>query len=519
MCGFIGAPVDNFDATKPAVFPTNFPNEQFYMLASSTLTLPNGGKAVLNLGLEAAFLNQVQNGDQITFSRQRVFVTGGPANATLTFHEPFGDLTVDTDDTGRAHFTEDIAPSVGNFTTPLKGNVGPFLTWDTGTVKTPTGEYLGDPAQLHAITGSPLNYNKFGVDWTDGSKVETTDFTLQGKVSTNTGFDSTQAVATTDGKAIDVFASSLAGAGQLYVSADSAAGIPATPMASNGTAGAKSFYARVPVTGALPANVTLNNIGDAPTSTINVAVTKASPITVTDASYDGTTLHVTATSTNAASTLTVQGYSGSAATLAGGVADIPTTAPPANATVSDGSTSASAPVRITGGGMTPAGQPAGAALDRHGSGVHAAGQRCRRRRPVRQRCADRRCHPDGEGRRGGRSGGARHPRRPRRQWLHQRHELRVDVGERPEGHLHQRHHGEADGDAGALRRQRLHLGEHAQGCPDHRGGRAGDRGQRDHQERSGPADDPGEDRRDHHAHAEVHRGQGVPGRRHLDDPG
>src|SRR4051812_26911764 len=77
MCGFVGAPVAGFDNTQPTVFPTNFPDEQFYMLASSQLALPGGGKATLTLGLEASFLNQVQNGDQITFARQRIYVVNG----------------------------------------------------------------------------------------------------------------------------------------------------------------------------------------------------------------------------------------------------------------------------------------------------------------------------------------------------------------------------------------------------------------------------------------------------------
>src|SRR3954447_25863972 len=155
MCGFVAPPVAGSDNTAPTVFPTNFPDEAFYMAAGSMLTLPNGGKATLTLGLEAAFTNQVQNGDQITFARQRIFVVGGPANTTLHFHQPYGDIDVDTDATGKGRITEDIAPSVGNFETPLKGNLGPFLTWDTGTVKTESGEYLGDPAIEHKIAAGP----------------------------------------------------------------------------------------------------------------------------------------------------------------------------------------------------------------------------------------------------------------------------------------------------------------------------------------------------------------------------
>jgi hypothetical protein len=356
MCGFVGAPVAGFNETQPAVFPTNFPDEQFYFLAGSTLTLPNGGKAVLTLGLEAAFTNTVQNGDQITFARQRVFVTGGPANTELTFQEPYGTIRVDTDGSGRAHFTQDIAPSQGNFTTPLKSGVGPFLTASNGPIVTDSGTYLGDPAQLTTVKNGP-NGNIFSVNYTDaaGPKSASIDqFNVQGKISTNTGFDSTAAMLSADGKTVDVFAQSKADTGELFVSADSAAGIPSTPMLDSSGSGAKSFYARVPVSASAPAKVTLTNIGDKPASTIQVDVTKPSPISVTDATYDGTKLHVAATST-AAGALTVQGYG---ATVTNGVADITTSAPPAVVTVTDPATNkGTATVRVTGGSTSTPGQP------------------------------------------------------------------------------------------------------------------------------------------------------------------
>jgi hypothetical protein len=373
MCGFVAAPVEGFDNTALTVFPTNFPDEAFYMSAGSALTLPNGGKATLTLGLEAAFLNAVQNGDQITFARQRIFVVGGPANTTLHFHQPYGDIDVDTDAAGKGRITEDIAPSVGNFDGVLKGNLGPFVTWDTGTVKTPSGEYLGDPAVAHKITPGP-NGALFSVDYTDGAgaaqHVEQTDFNLLGKIATNTGVKADAAILGADGtggKIVDVFASSEADPGELFVAADTGAGIKTTPMASSTDApGPKSFYARVAVTGTDPANVTVKNIGDAPTSSSQVAVTKASPITVTSATFDGATLHVGASSTAAGATLTVSGYDPKVATLTNGAIDIKTGAAPATVTVTDGTNKGTAPTQIIGGGVTPPGEPpvpAGPAVD------------------------------------------------------------------------------------------------------------------------------------------------------------
>src|SRR4051794_14540614 len=119
-CGFL--PGDIPDETQPISFPDNFPEEAFYELVSSDLDLPGGGKAALVLGLEAAFANTVTNGDQVVFARTRVTVKGAPANQTLTFKHPFGELTIRTDDTGAGKLVEDISPAAGNFATPLKGN-------------------------------------------------------------------------------------------------------------------------------------------------------------------------------------------------------------------------------------------------------------------------------------------------------------------------------------------------------------------------------------------------------------
>jgi hypothetical protein len=233
-----------------------------------------------------------------------------------------------------------------------------------------TGQHgPGDDRGRQEEPGRDHNYNKFGVDWTDGTRVETDQFTLLGKIAKNTGVKADAAVQSTDasGKAVvDVFATSEADPGELYVAADTGAGIQTTPMlASTTDAGAKSFYSRVAVTGN-PANVTVKNIGDAPTSTSQVAVTKASPIVVTAATFDGSTLHVAASSTSGGAPLTVSGYDASVATLSNGTVDIRTGAAPATVTVNDGTNKATATTQIIGGGITPPGEPpvpAGPAVD------------------------------------------------------------------------------------------------------------------------------------------------------------
>ena len=45
----------------------------------------------------------------------------------FTFKHPYGELTILTDGTGAGRLVRDIAPSVGNFSLALGGDVGPFL--------------------------------------------------------------------------------------------------------------------------------------------------------------------------------------------------------------------------------------------------------------------------------------------------------------------------------------------------------------------------------------------------------
>lgn len=363
MCGFL--PGDIPDPTQPISFPDNFPEEGFYYLANSQIALPGGGKATLTLALEAAFANTVTNGDQITFARQRIFVVDGPADTTLHFHHPFGNIDIDTDSTGKGRLTEDISPAAGNFATPLKGNIGPFLSWDTGLVQGPGGPndlYFGDPNVEHAIQSGP-NGSLFSADWTDGAgapqHLENSLFTVQGKVATNVGVTVNSAVA--NGNFLDVFATSEADPGELYVAGDPSAGVPSTPMqadpvAAGAAPGAKSFYARIDMTGkTMPASVTVQNIGDNPVSSGKVDVTRPTSISITDASYDGANLHVAAVSATGAA-LHVVGFGDPAISSATG-ATVPTVAPPAEVSVSDGTDTATAPVRITAGAATAPGLP------------------------------------------------------------------------------------------------------------------------------------------------------------------
>ncbi|PNH81812.1 hypothetical protein [Arthrobacter sp. AFG20] len=348
LCGFL--PGDIPDETAPISFPGNFPDEAFYMLAGSELALPGGGKAVLVLGLEAAFANTVTEGDQVVFGRQRIVVKGAPANTTLTFQHPYGTITIDTDGTGAGKLVEDISPAAGNFTTALKSNIGPFLKWDPAAAPAAPAGYLGDPGQDHTVTGSPTGYNKFSVNG-GGLALETDQFTVQGKISTNQGVNGDSAVL--NGNMIDVFASSGNGA-QLQI--DGQTGLfETTPMLSDPDTG--RYYARLQVTGTAPATVKITNIGDKPASSSQINVTKPSGVMITKAIYDGTNLTVGATST-AGYPLTVTGLGTmeASATGTGAEKSWPVKAPPATVTVkTPAGGTATLPVTVSGGAATPAG--------------------------------------------------------------------------------------------------------------------------------------------------------------------
>lgn len=350
-CGILAGDVP--DEERPISFPANFPEEAFYMLASSELELPSGGRAVLVLGLEAAFSNTVQPGDQVVFGRQRVTVRDAPANTTLTFTHPYGTMTVDTDQTGAGKLVEDISPAPGNFTTALKSNIGPFLRWDPATAPAAPAGYLGDPGQEHTVTGSPFGYNRFSLSG-GGLDLSTDQFSLQGKISTNTGADAEKALVS--GDMIDVFATSRGS--QLQVDGQEGS-FATTPMEHD--PGTDRFYARIKFTGTPPSSISVSNIGDVPVSHSTVDVSAPHGITVQAADYDGTTLNVAATS-RFGKPLSATGLG---ALTAGDTAEgtqngsFPVLAPPQRVTVKDadgGSTTVD--VAILGGDVSPEGLPA-----------------------------------------------------------------------------------------------------------------------------------------------------------------
>src|SRR5262245_34616572 len=181
-------------------FPDNFPEEFFYWLAEANITgvgVNRSGTALLVLGLEGAFGGPTGtpadgDGAQIVFARFRLRIKNSlTPGATYTMTGPLGTRTFVADGTGTINFTDDpgcgAVPPACDFTLALnQPNAGPFLSWDATPPAPPAG-FLGEPAILHPITGSPFGNNFFRIDGPNVggpgvNTIQTTLFSLIGKI-------------------------------------------------------------------------------------------------------------------------------------------------------------------------------------------------------------------------------------------------------------------------------------------------------------------------------------------------
>src|SRR5437879_1836005 len=154
----------------PITFPTNFPDEFFYMRATARIDGIGGGtgRADLGYGLEGAFGGATGTaadgaGAQLVFARFRLRVTSGLiAGSTYTMTSPYGRRSLLAAGTGTINFTSDqgclAAPC--NFAAVLTNtNVGPFVRWDATSA--PPAGFIGQPAIAHGIPGRPFGPNFF----------------------------------------------------------------------------------------------------------------------------------------------------------------------------------------------------------------------------------------------------------------------------------------------------------------------------------------------------------------------
>lgn len=168
----------------------NMPDESFWFAADAQMALPTGGDALLVLAQEAAWINEVpQAGQNMSFARVRIRVTGLTAGETYTVTHPYGTETFVAQAADRnINFTDDIgclaAPC--DFGLALQGRIGPFLTWDPAQAPAPPAGFIGNPAVEHTVVGSPFGTNFFRITGPGlgAGGVQTNRFTVQGKLAT-----------------------------------------------------------------------------------------------------------------------------------------------------------------------------------------------------------------------------------------------------------------------------------------------------------------------------------------------
>ncbi len=329
----------------PLSYPDNFPDENFYQLATSTVVAP-GVNTLVEMNLEGAYATgAVIPGDEMVFGRIRIRDKAVADGTTWRITHPYGIDEITAAGGRGINMTQDVGTTPGAFGGALGSRIGPFLKWDASAPAAPVG-YTGDPAIQHKVVGSPYNTNfvrieRKNADGTYTLLKETDLFSVQGRYATNSGVDVARATYSlqADGNGtVDVFASSDAGQ-SIQVSANTPLGFANTSLVSDGG----RYFGRLALTAAHPvaAGATLDvvNAGDRPVATKTVPLTDG--VTIASAVFTAgaagapapaNTLTVTATSSDALNnpTLTVDGFN---VPLVGGTVTIPTVAPPPSITV------------------------------------------------------------------------------------------------------------------------------------------------------------------------------------------
>ena len=174
LCGL--SPLLN--PTAPAdIAAGNFFPEFPYTFATATVPMPGGGQGLVVFSIIGTFGPAgapPSPGAQVVFSRVR-FRIDTPAAGTYTITHPFGVHTLTAAAAGRRsiNFTDDCllrapatcGPAFNAFTTPLDPSsfVSTWLQWDATPPAPPAG-FIGDPAVIHPVTGSPCGTNFFRVE-------------------------------------------------------------------------------------------------------------------------------------------------------------------------------------------------------------------------------------------------------------------------------------------------------------------------------------------------------------------
>jgi hypothetical protein len=157
--------------SEPASVPGNFEDEAFWWTAEAAID-QGGVSALLVMAQEAAFANGAPApGDQMSFGRIRVRVSGLVPGGSYTVTHPYGTKTFTAEDAQQSiNDTQDVgcvpvvlANLYCDFSLTRFSQVGaPFLRWDPAESAPPAG-YIGDPNVEHTVVGSPTGNNVFQI--------------------------------------------------------------------------------------------------------------------------------------------------------------------------------------------------------------------------------------------------------------------------------------------------------------------------------------------------------------------
>lgn len=175
---------------------TGFGAEAFWWSADAKIDMPSGS-AILVLALEAAYGGgDPKPNDEFAFGRVRLRIDTPVAGQYKVWHPYLNEASgclpevFQAEAGGRAiNITRDVGGGTP-FDTMLKGEIGPFLTWDPAVEPQAPVGYIGSPLAEHPVVGGHCNINYFRVeapvgvnlDGAGNNFVETKLFTVQGKI-------------------------------------------------------------------------------------------------------------------------------------------------------------------------------------------------------------------------------------------------------------------------------------------------------------------------------------------------
>jgi len=171
----------------PSAFPGNIGPEAFYMNAQYKYKpgAANGFNFYYLAGLEASYLPgpDPTKGQEWVFARIRIAINfNNPAlNGDYTITHPYGiekftnvqatDTNVLQGSQAAVYYTSDVPLGASDYEGALNGQVGPFLTWDTGMITIGNEKFIGDPNVPHSFIGSPSGTNFVRVEGPPGVQI------------------------------------------------------------------------------------------------------------------------------------------------------------------------------------------------------------------------------------------------------------------------------------------------------------------------------------------------------------